>query len=443
MTSSIFFSNPGHMDILAATTLGVNAKTNDSPIGYFGTGLKYAIATLLRNGHVIRISIGKTLHTFSASPMESRGTTFEIVEMMINGKERRTLGFTTALGKNWGIREAYREIYSNMLDEGGEFTTSHRGEGFTTIEVQGKEFSEFHPKRDDASTGIILPTNLTDKLVYKNEAVEIYDHPGEQFYYKGFATLKINTLQTYNYLDGMQLTEDRTVDIWSVRARVMQLACYHELPTSVMEKLLLAPSNCFENSLNFSYEFPAPSNLEAMESLVQQYGELVNPSARKRLFELGRKNKKNFKVVPGNDLTPDERDVVESCVLLLYEHGLKMVWSLEIVEDLPDDQWGHWDRADRKIRIVRRILASRRQFLCTLLEEVFHARSDAQDFTREFQNYFLTSVAALLLREPLYTAGTNLSNFCRVSSYGKLLEASAAMMTLPSPIIASPDEISF
>ena len=122
---SIFFSNPGHMDILAATTLGVNAKTNDSPIGYFGTGLKYAIATLLRHNHEIVISIGDTYYTFFSTPMKSRNKSYHLVEMRINGDERRPLGFTTDLGKNWGIREAYRELYSNMLDEEGEFDTKH------------------------------------------------------------------------------------------------------------------------------------------------------------------------------------------------------------------------------------------------------------------------------------------------------------------------------
>jgi len=42
----IIFHNQGELDIRAVTTFGLSVKKNDNPIGYFGTGLKYAIAAL-------------------------------------------------------------------------------------------------------------------------------------------------------------------------------------------------------------------------------------------------------------------------------------------------------------------------------------------------------------------------------------------------------------
>ena len=54
----IIFENKGLIDVHAISIMGVSVKEEGS-IGYFGTGLKYAIATLLREGQKITIWRGK------------------------------------------------------------------------------------------------------------------------------------------------------------------------------------------------------------------------------------------------------------------------------------------------------------------------------------------------------------------------------------------------
>ena len=44
----ITFHSPTILPIEAATTMGVSVKESDNAIGKFGTGLKYAIAGVLR-----------------------------------------------------------------------------------------------------------------------------------------------------------------------------------------------------------------------------------------------------------------------------------------------------------------------------------------------------------------------------------------------------------
>jgi hypothetical protein len=112
----IVFQNKGEIDIRAIKTFGVNSKDNkESAIGYFGTGLKYAIAILLRAGATVSILTGGKMHRFSTEQTKIRNDHFDIVRM--NDEE---LGFTTELGKEWELWMAFREIYSNMLDEDGE-----------------------------------------------------------------------------------------------------------------------------------------------------------------------------------------------------------------------------------------------------------------------------------------------------------------------------------
>ena len=117
--SKVYFSNNEELDPISITTFGINAKNNDSAIGYFGTGLKYAIAIILREGCKIAINSCGNSYKFSLKEQTIRGKSFSVICM--NGNP---LGFTTELGKNWELWMAYRELHCNTLDEGGTITDS-------------------------------------------------------------------------------------------------------------------------------------------------------------------------------------------------------------------------------------------------------------------------------------------------------------------------------
>jgi len=70
------------------------AKEGDNPIGFFGTGLKYALAILLRTGHKVAILSGTSKHRFALKDVKIRGQDFQVVTM-----DRHELGFTTQVGK--------------------------------------------------------------------------------------------------------------------------------------------------------------------------------------------------------------------------------------------------------------------------------------------------------------------------------------------------------
>ena len=62
----VVFKTQGSLDLRAVTTFGINSKPNSqSPIGFFGTGLKYAIAVLVRSGAGITIISDGKKHTFN------------------------------------------------------------------------------------------------------------------------------------------------------------------------------------------------------------------------------------------------------------------------------------------------------------------------------------------------------------------------------------------
>lgn len=80
MTDAVVFETPGLMDIRAFTIMGLNVKpTTKNPIGYFGTGLKYAIAVLVRNGLRVRMYIGQTEYEFYLKTSKFRDQDFDFI----------------------------------------------------------------------------------------------------------------------------------------------------------------------------------------------------------------------------------------------------------------------------------------------------------------------------------------------------------------------------
>ena len=121
-TNSVTFHNPGEIDLRVISTMGVNVKPdNDAAIGYFGTGLKYAIAVLLRHRQQVVVWSGWRRVELTATTETIRGKDFAVVNMRDGDGPWQSLGFTTELGRNWTLENAYRELYSNCKDEGGEF----------------------------------------------------------------------------------------------------------------------------------------------------------------------------------------------------------------------------------------------------------------------------------------------------------------------------------
>src|SRR5690606_673401 len=129
-------------DIEALTTLGVSVKSEGS-IGYFGTGFKFALATLLRTGHLVTIHTPNESYRFTALTRNIRGQDFQLIQM--NGV---SLGFTTEFGKNWEMWMAFRELHSNTLDEGG-WTSESRGDAQVVIEIAGAAYTEAYHKRHE------------------------------------------------------------------------------------------------------------------------------------------------------------------------------------------------------------------------------------------------------------------------------------------------------
>ena len=238
----IVFQNKGLINLRALKTFGVSAKDNPSAIGYFGTGLKYAIAILLRENCTITLYRGRKKYFFTAKKTKIRNDEFSIVCM--NGEE---LGFTTALGKDWEVWQAFRELWCNTTDEGGVIARLEtKGEAkATTITVEGEAFEEAYDKRET----IIL----IDEPALRLNGVEVHHRPSEYLYYRGIRVQKLRhpSLLTYNITRTISLTEDRTVRYPWEPLNILKNAIVCSTELDFIKIILTAGEETYEHSFDF------------------------------------------------------------------------------------------------------------------------------------------------------------------------------------------------
>ena len=248
--SKVYFANAEAIDLSAVAVMGVSVKTGDAPIGYFGTGLKFSIATLLRLGHRVTLfRLGETIEFTTVDEM-IRGEVFARVKM---GDE--VLGFTTQLGKNWEPWQAYRELTCNCMDEAGIVSDKlPDGDWGTMFVVEGEAVAECHRKRRE----IFLATaarSATDEC-------EIHDGQTTKAFYRGVRAHDHGqtALFTYNIVDQIALTEDRTIkNQWEVGFYVDRAIAASD-DEDLIERALMAEKGTLENGLTYSAVTQKPSD---------------------------------------------------------------------------------------------------------------------------------------------------------------------------------------
>jgi hypothetical protein len=398
----IVFDNAGEIDVLSISTFGVSAKEGDTPIGFFGTGLKYAIAVLLRCKHAITIYSGLSVIEFSVSENQLRNKTFGFVQMSVDGGPAQPIGFTTELGKQWEMWMAYREIACNCKDEGGKSSRVKempRPEaGRTKIIVQGQEFEEAY-----ARSNLII---LEDKPVREFGSIEIRTRPTSTFYYRGVRVMEFDSpsMFTYNENAQLSLTEDRTVKYqWEPQGRIAK-AWLQSADELMLRQVITAKDNTLEGNLDFHGWGVAPSDafLRVVGDCLSDKFAKVNKTAMKVWSEATAKPFSPREI----ELTAVQRKSVEKALDFCQRIGFSIRGSypIKIVESLGEGCLGL--AKDETIFIAEQVLhmGGTKQLASTLIEEYIHLRHGWHDLTRELQTFLfdkLVSVGEELVGEPL------------------------------------------
>lgn len=379
----ITFRNRGLVDLRALTIIGVNSKDTKSPIGQFGTGFKYAVAVALRLGGTIVVCRGLERFEFTARRETIRNDEFSVVYM-----NDQQLGFTTHLGSHWEPWQAFRELYCNMLDEGGEAVPGELApeEGYTHVYLDHAKFDNVWDQRNT----IVLPVQR--KCLYKDDNLEIVDDaPTNHIYYRGIrvASLENAASHTYNILCPLELTEDRTVkSMWQIDSVIR--TAVRRMTDKTMLRRMLVTETAYERGLDYSYGdysseffdvvYKARAN-ESLNKLALVAYRTKNPEVTmpKRVTRIERQEKKDLK------------DALELCTVLGYDLTSH---PIVITDELPDNTLGQvFPKHSEKIFIARRAFSLGMLTVAgTLLEEHIHLKHGLKDNTRELQNHLLDLV---------------------------------------------------
>lgn len=383
----IIFSNPGLIDLRAVRTFGLNAKENDSPIGFFGTGLKYAIAVLLRTGHKLTLYRGNDRYDFASVKTASRGKDFDLVTMT-GGGEVTELPFTLELGKNWEVWQAYRELHSNVIDEGGT-TVSAAGfcpeDGHTMLIAEGEAIEMAHVDRDSIF--------LSSAPLFSDKDIEVHASPRQHGFYRGIRAIDFTnpSLYTYNLKESAVLTEDRTLkDQFSINYKIARIMA-QSTDRNYLSSVIVAPEK--------THEFDMPHyTFEPSAEFVEVYCRL----RKTRIAELTSfanhiymSSKKVMPVPVAIDMTSIQRLQLKRAVAFCKRAGWEVdSYPIIVVPHAPGGVLAL--ASDGKIVLTAECFdRGIKTVVHALYEEWMHLKFGFKDCTREMQSHLFRQVLSL------------------------------------------------
>ncbi len=399
MNNCIVFENKGVLDMRAVRVMGVSSKDTKSPIGFFGTGLKYAIAICLREKMKFDLYNDGVHYRFFVKRETMRNDEFDFCFMQVDGKPEIPLPFTTALGKNWKVWQAFRELTSNTMDEGGTVTSQskplkiHAG-GHVTIVVSGDAMSEAYKDRDNIC--------LSAEPVAETALTEFHSGVTNNIFYRGVVAGKLSkpAMFTHNVIDPQTLTEDRTFLYQFSALNDVALSVAKLEDDAMIHAILMAGPDFQEFDLDFSGIRGGETFNEVVEANLKD--RRMNASAYTNFI----KARPGAALVDSRDPTEAEAKVLARAQAFCIDQLKLPVNKYEILisDNLRVGVVGH--AKNGKIYLSSRAfdIGGVKYVAQTLIEEYVHLQYAVADETRAMQDILielLVKAGERLLEEPL------------------------------------------
>lgn len=416
MTSRIIFSNHGEIDPRLITLMGVNVKPRAegadqrNPFGFFGTGLKYAIAVSLRLNQRVTIMSGLKTMTFDRQSVDLRGKAFDQIMMTTvtpaasggTTTSRQSLGFTTELGKQWEAWMAFREFYCNAVDEGGQVTESTLmptpTAGQTYVIVEGAAMAQAYRRRNDW----LLESKPIGTFSAMGYEVECHPSPRglqQGIFYQNILVGKLEkpSLYTWNLLSKQ---ERQLKSVYEVERQIIHCLARDCKDKELLRKIILAPEGTLEGKFYWNHAWSPSDELVAVvdELFDKHYGKL--PGSLLELVK-GRLKARDPAAVT---LTRVQEMMLQRAKAACARIGQQVNEEIVIVESL-GSQWLHGLAKDGRIILPLTTFNKGTKYLAsTLLEEHLHCSLGLADCSRELQDWLFDRVLSLaeeMTGEPL------------------------------------------
>jgi hypothetical protein len=368
----VAFTNAGLIDSRMWSTFGVSVKDTESAIGQFGTGLKYAIAVLMREDRSMRIVSGGVEYIFGTTEVDFRGKGFK--QITCNGEP---LPFTTHLGGKWELWMAYRELYSNCLDEGGD----HGDDGDTVI------YAELGDIRHED----IFLDAANKKVAASSLNCTVYCGQSNFLFYKGVRVKKLSKPSLYTYdLKQVTLTEDRTIKtMWEVPQRIASaLSC----GVRFAEGVLLNSKGFWEEDVDFEYlSLTLPDRIVELVGRYRKDSVYMQNSLKDvAISQLG------AAIYSKDPMDERQQRVVSKASEFCEKIGYPIRYPVHLSLDLGRGVLGMADTGSQLIYLSDAVLDQGvKQVAATLIEENIHIQKGYSDETYEMQNYLFDQIVTM------------------------------------------------
>lgn len=411
----IRYRNKGEIDVNAFRLMGASTKEDEEDkIGYFGSGLKYAMAVMLREGIDFKCYSGVKEIKVGTRKTMMRGEEFHVIT--INGTPT---SLTTRMGKDWKTWYAVREIYCNSLDEGGvEVSTAGEpkgSKGHTDIFVEiTPAINEIHTNWDNYFSDKRSPiTKLKDVKVF---------HPAVQgelrVYRRNMLVHKENERSLFDYdIHNAEINESRALSsgfnlqwylasVWAKGAtKEMLNVLFGDVGKDSFEWGLhwetfsvSVFSDAWLNAIGKKIVIPAENAGLYIDDLNGEH--IILP------YELCKKLKEFYKnriIVRGIDAITDdgvvelesterEKMTIEQSLEFLKDAGLPVEYPVKMAEIE-----GLGEAKDGKIYLSQRTVArGKRETVETIVHEWAHLESKKADRTRGYADYLIEVIVNTL-----------------------------------------------
>lgn len=417
----IEFANDGEVPVNAFKLLGASSKRNDSSkIGYFGTGLKYALAVLLRENIDFKVYSGEKEIKVDKVATDFLGRKVEVIT--IDGEKT---SITLEAGINWETWFAIREIYSNTIDEAG---TMNRDSQLNPEAGKTKIYIDNSYKLNDFFRDWSLYFSDTRKVLFQNEKgseilQKVY-HPNYIVFRKGIRAFSDKIVSVFDYnLDYVHINESRVAErSWEVKQHCADLLieCSN---VSAIKEFIKADKDTLEMKRDFwdysigdykdnDFDDAWGEALKDYRVVPREYALfygitkdtiLLPGNLCKALFkkfgddlQISGHAKEQYKLT--NTSTNFLKATMDSFERVGYSYDFKKV-KMGTFKDA--HVMGMFDDQKDLIIISEEMRKSENYDAIpeTLFEEIAHAKSGYGDNTREFQTYLIQQICSLVDRK--------------------------------------------
>jgi hypothetical protein len=413
--STLHFRTPGTLDEAFIFTMGASVKQTDNPIGFFGTGLKYAIAITMRLGGAVQIMTKNHSYYFQTKEEEIRGAKITMIycdkrDLRTDKLETIRCPMTTDYGRTWEPWMALRELVSNTKDENGtisEELTPVFGSEETIISVNCPQIFDAWLNRN----AYFIDERRTP--AYEDDEIQIYYGQSNSLFYKGIRVTKspVNAALTYNFKSGMSLTEDRTLDTYAAGHTILHRLAEcksNDVCTTVVEAS--RDPNSLESRLpytSWSGELEiSPRFIDAALEAYIRNPETLAPNLRQVVVNYRLKNNAEEVYAPCQ-LTDVEQTRFAECIALLRSKGMHFDdYKVTFTESMPALQFGLALSSTKHIVVninntLRDQVLWKMHTCTTLIEEWVHLTYNVPDCSRDMQERYNEMIYKLMTREQI------------------------------------------